>query len=496
VKGRIQFARSAGHLVIWTLVLIPTAIQAASGWIPAGDDAQAVARAVDVFSLRPPLVGMVTTTFPNVAHQPYNLGPLMFWLLAVPVRLNLTTGALWGSAILCGAALSVAFESAFRNRLWVGSVITIAAAVDLAWRAPAVFFDLAWNPYFGIAFLSASVVLAYVVAAGHVGWWPVLAGFGSVAAQSHLAFAAPAIVLMVGAPLFARVRVSRWLLWGVIVGIVCWLPTMVQQFFGNPANLSLLWSDKVHQASLGIGFGLRSLTAVALAPARHPATEAVIQGQSAILGGIALLALVAVVVWATRVGQRNIAALGGVTLLMSIGIVASFTGYPKGASAAGPVTYLAPMLMLVGLLWWAVAGWVVVGLVRVHLLESRIVWGIGVLALAPIFAAIASVSQPPAIAPVVLSQVAAVNAYVDANVPHGSVNLVVPDDLLVARLAIALSLTSHGWRVGMPEQVSEYAGSLFVEQSRWPDVTITPRLVAVATCAFHDLDCSEQLALK
>jgi hypothetical protein len=81
-RGGHQFARGVGHLVIWTLVLIPTAIQAARGWIPIGDDAQAVAKSLDVISLRPPVLGMVTTTFSNSVHDAYNLGPLMFWLLA------------------------------------------------------------------------------------------------------------------------------------------------------------------------------------------------------------------------------------------------------------------------------------------------------------------------------------------------------------------------------------------------------------------------------
>jgi hypothetical protein len=494
-----------GHLVIWTLVLIPTAIQAARGWIPIGDDAQAVAKSLDVFSLRPPVLGMVTTTFPNSVHAAYNLGPLMFWLLAVPVRVSPTTGALWGSAVLCCAALSVAFEAAFRNRLWVGSIITVAVAVDLAWRTT-VFFNLAWNPFFGIVFLSASVVLAYVVAAGDLRWWPVLVGFGSVTAQSHLAFAVPAVVLIVGAPLFSFKR-GRWLPWGGLVGAVCWLPVIGQQIFADPGNLSVLWSGKVHQASLGVGFGFRSLaTSVSPYPVwlRQPdgraypapnSVESVIDSHSALLGALALVGLIAVVAWALRAGQRNLAALAGTSLLMSIGVVISFSSYPAGAVASAPLDYLAPMIMVLGILWWATGVWAVALALHAASLPFKIPI-LSAVVLIAVYAAAASVTQPPPLPTAVLDQIAQVDSYAMVHVHGRSVALAVPSDHTVAAVAIALDLRSQGWRVNLPAPEEEYAGGLFGGANRWPTVTITPDLRAEFTCAYAGRECRDQLSLS
>jgi hypothetical protein len=95
---------------------------------------------------------MVTTTFPNSLHDAYNLGPLIFWLLAIPVRVSPTTGTLWGSAILCGVALSSAVLDQFaavdsyitayihgRSVTLVmprpgGTVTSVAIARDLQWH--------------------------------------------------------------------------------------------------------------------------------------------------------------------------------------------------------------------------------------------------------------------------------------------------------------------------------------------------------------------------
>jgi hypothetical protein len=516
---RLQFARGLGHLIIWTLVLIPTAIEATRGWIPTGDDAQAVAKSLDVFSLRPPVLGMVTTTFPNSVHDAYNLGPLMFWLLAIPVRIDPTTGALWGSAIFCGAAFSVALEAALRNRLWVGAGFVVAVVVDLAWRAPGEFTNLVFNPYFGIAFLSASAVLAYVVAAGNHRWWPVLVGFGSVAAQSHLALTAPALVLIVGAPLLSlrQAQNTRWLAWGGAVGAVCWLPMIGQQIFGNPGNLSVLWSDKAHQASLGIGFGLRSLaTAASPFPVwlRQPgglpyypapnSIEAVIDDHAAVLGALALVVLIAVVAWATRVGQQNLAALGGITLLMSVGVIASFSDYPAGNLASSPLDYLAPVLQVVGILWWMTGAWVVVIGLQAASLPTRFrVPTIGaaiagvVLIAAPVYAAATSVSRPPRVSAAVLDQITDVNSYVTAHIHGRSVTLVMPrPGGTVASVAIALDLRSHAWQVNVPTQIEEYAGALFAGAHHWPRVTIKPDPPAVLTCVYAGHECAGQLILS
>src|SRR5580658_4147926 len=104
--------RVASHAVVWTLVLVPTVIQMADGWRAVRDDAMISIGAYRVFSSHSPTVGVWSQASQGLHHAFYDLGPLLFWLLAVPVRLDPDHGAIWGAALLCGAALSLAVEAA------------------------------------------------------------------------------------------------------------------------------------------------------------------------------------------------------------------------------------------------------------------------------------------------------------------------------------------------------------------------------------------------
>ena len=67
----------------------------------------------------PPLVGMLSTAG-TVGHNIFDPGPLLFWLLAIPVRIDPAHGALWGAALLGGAAMSVAVEAILVDRTVAG----------------------------------------------------------------------------------------------------------------------------------------------------------------------------------------------------------------------------------------------------------------------------------------------------------------------------------------------------------------------------------------
>ena len=128
--------------------------------------------------------------------------PLMFYLLAVPVHLDPSRGLFWGATLLCGAVLSLVIEAAWSVGLWVAGTVVAFTTLDLLWLTPTVFENLAWNTFFPVPFLVAAVVLAWVVALGRVRWWPVLVFVASVAAQSHLTFVIPSVVLTLTALIF------------------------------------------------------------------------------------------------------------------------------------------------------------------------------------------------------------------------------------------------------------------------------------------------------
>ena len=80
--------RLFSHLVIWAVVLIPTIIEMSRGWIAVLDEATISLRSFQVFSLHPPLLGQYSTTSESVGHLIFDPGPLQYWLLAVPVRID------------------------------------------------------------------------------------------------------------------------------------------------------------------------------------------------------------------------------------------------------------------------------------------------------------------------------------------------------------------------------------------------------------------------
>ena len=111
--------RLASHLTIWSAVLIPTIVQIHRGWRAVSDDATISLEAWAVFSAHSPVVGQYSSASIH-GHPPlYDPGPLLFWLLAVPVRVDPAHGSLWGAALAIGAVLSIAIEamwSAFNQR--------------------------------------------------------------------------------------------------------------------------------------------------------------------------------------------------------------------------------------------------------------------------------------------------------------------------------------------------------------------------------------------
>ena len=106
--------RMASHVAVWVVLVVPTAITLADGWRPVRDDAMISIGAYRVFTADSPLVGVWSLASQGMAHAFFDVGPLLFWVLAVPVRLDPGQGALWGATLACAVALSVAIEGAWR----------------------------------------------------------------------------------------------------------------------------------------------------------------------------------------------------------------------------------------------------------------------------------------------------------------------------------------------------------------------------------------------
>src|ERR1035437_6606806 len=87
---------------MWTVILLPTVLEMARGWRALDDDATISLRSYQVLSLHPPLLGQFSTVSYGTGHLLFDPGPLLYWLLAIPVHIDPAQGGLWGGALCCG----------------------------------------------------------------------------------------------------------------------------------------------------------------------------------------------------------------------------------------------------------------------------------------------------------------------------------------------------------------------------------------------------------
>ncbi|MGA2037528.1 MAG: hypothetical protein ABSH04_08110, partial [Acidimicrobiales bacterium] len=501
--------RVASHVMIWTVVVVPVVSQLAHGWRALFDDATTSTRAFEVFSTHSSLLGPYSTASSTASHTVYGLGPLMFWLLALPVHLS-AQGALWGAAFWCGVVFSLAIEAAWSRKGWTCGMVVALGVVDLAWQAPDMFGHSAWNPYFGESFFLASVVFAWVVASGGLRWWPVLVFSASVAAQCHLIFAVAAVALALLAPVLGvlrerRVGRWRWFEVGLAVGVVCWVPTLVQQATGRPGNVTALLQVGHGQARQGLSVGLRFLGA---AGSQHPIwlrhfdagsfwSLTRLESSHSPAYGIFVLCLVGSIgVVAQLAGRRDLADLSVVGVACLLGTLITIASVPS--SGYLNLSYLVVCLWIPGLVVWIVVAWAAAEVARVglgqvrrggaaHLRDAARRWDVaaGVVGVALVLAvglygcvglATSSTSQ---IQWAEVGVIGPASKAVEHAVPRGPLELTVVTDAGASATygeaqGVAWQLTADGRSVG-EAFLPAPSGLSVPAHARWPVVTVVVR---------------------
>jgi len=363
-KGYWQLAvRVASHASVWLLILTSCIGALARGWLPVSDDAAISARAFQSLTAHPPLIGMLSTAGNLIGVHLYSPGPLQFWLLAVPVRIDPSHGAFWGSALIAGIALSLAIEATWSTGIWYACAIVSVAVVDLCWATPGVFNDLPWNAYLPVPLLIASLGIGWAIARGRIGWWPVLVVCASIAGQSHLFFLLPGVAIVVVAPAIGIANVGRpqrwrWLVAGIAAGALCWLAP-VAQGVGSNGNLPNLFSSGSSRATLGIRFGLGMIAhAASLDPLflRQISTTLGIlispsTSGSAGMGLAVVIGLFALTVAALRLKRASFAALSALTFALCAATAVNFALVPLTNRIN--LSYLSVSVWVVSLAIWA-----------------------------------------------------------------------------------------------------------------------------------------------
>lgn len=222
-------------------------------YYPVGDLAEIELRVRDVGTTHPPLVGLIGRLGPigSVASHP---GPLVFWLMWPFYRAFGTSS--WAldvaSVALHLLAIGVVLWIAYR-RGGTGLVIGVGALLGVLLRAygPSALTQ-AWTPYVPLLWWLAFLFAVWSVLCEDLVVLPVAVFAGSLCAQAHVAYVGlvGGLGALVLGTLAVRVRrsegaarrnVVRRLWIAAALGIVLWLPPLVDQLVNSPGNLHLLF---------------------------------------------------------------------------------------------------------------------------------------------------------------------------------------------------------------------------------------------------------------
>jgi hypothetical protein len=347
--------------------VVACGVEMARGWAPQGDDGAIVFRSWLELSSHPPLVGQLTHV--TSRHAVFDPGPMLFWLLTIPVHLDHLQGGLWGATLLCVVGVCLAVEAAWSALGWPAAVAVATIVVVMVAEFPALALDPTWNAHMGTVWFVPTAAIAWAVAVGRLQWWPVLVAAASFATQCHLMFAIGSLSCVILAPIVGmtrRRRISWWLPTGILIGVVCWTAPLVQQFTSHPGNLSLLLESQEHTGpATGITFGLRAFAA-SVGP--HPiwwgrgqvsminffAIVDGVRSHPAWMGVAVLVGLGLCAVIASVTKRRELAALAIVVLVLSLAWVWTLASLPTSQLLSFP--YIDPGSWSVGMAVLLIAG--------------------------------------------------------------------------------------------------------------------------------------------
>src|SRR6266851_5296893 len=288
--------RGICHAAAWVPFLTAVADSVRGNWRVVGDGAAIALRSWTATS-HVPLVGQPNALGVGL-HDP---GPLQYWLLAIPVHIDPVRGVLWGGALWCLAAASLAIEAAWSALGKAGGLLASGIILAMVAWSTQVATKPYWNPSFGLMFFLAALA-------------------------------------------------------------ACWAAPLVQEFTQRPGNLTSLIRGQAVAAHRGLTFALKSLAAATAPPPlwwphQHVHAARVIFGRPAPFA-VAVLAVVAVALFAAVLAFRSrpLARLAAVSLLTSGAALVTFSHIPPGTATQARLGYLMMIMVPAGLLDWLTAG--------------------------------------------------------------------------------------------------------------------------------------------
>ena len=211
-------------------------------------------RVRDVGTGHSPLIGLVGRLSSN-GNQGSHPGPLSFWALA-PIH-RLLGGSAWslmvGVVALNTAAVALTLWVALRRggaALAVGFAAGFAVLVHLYGTHV---LTEPWNPYMPVMWWPLTLVAVWAVLDDDLAMLPVAVFAGSFCMQTHISYlgivAGIAALAVAGLALRAwrlrddrpaRRRLAAWSGAALALGLVLWLPPVIDQVINDPGNASVV----------------------------------------------------------------------------------------------------------------------------------------------------------------------------------------------------------------------------------------------------------------
>ena len=264
-----------GVALIAVLPIIVAMIRAVlSGYTPVNDDALVLLRSRDVLTVNHPFLGLPSSSSLSFGVTVSNPGPLLFDLMAGPVKLfgggpglALAVGALNIACIIGAACMAyrIRGRSAFLSFLVVASILAWGMGSELL-------FDV-WQPHSLIFPFLIFLVLVWALACGRVLALPWAVGIGCYLLQTHLSYVylVPALLgagITIGLAARPRDRsvILRSIFWTGGVAALAWAQPLWEQFFGSgPGNLTRLFNAASGQYGSVSAYGSRLAVRVSAA---------------------------------------------------------------------------------------------------------------------------------------------------------------------------------------------------------------------------------------
>jgi hypothetical protein len=244
-------------------------------WYPVLDLTMTELRLRDVGTRHTPLIGLPGRIGPSLMEQGSHPGPLSFYLLAPMYRVlgssswAMLVGAITLNVGALGASLAIAARRG-GTRLVI-AVAALLALLCLGYGLTAL--TQPWNPYLPLLWWVVFILAVWSVACGDVVMLPVAVAVGSLCAQTHVPYLGLAVGLGVVAVVAAvrqwlhatpgssqRRWVGRWGIVAGVVGVLLWIPPVVDQAVNDPGNLRALYDHLITPAGpdepAGIGRGV------------------------------------------------------------------------------------------------------------------------------------------------------------------------------------------------------------------------------------------------